>query len=302
MKKKYNYICCLCVLLFYACVSDLPFGGEYDGIPTVNCMLKNDSVQTLSLTRAVKISDSYIFKEIQDAEIFLSDDDSIVGHFIRTGYGNWQLRYRPVSGQEYHLKVLLADGTELTASTTMPYWTYILPDMAKDKYPSKHFVQYTADLPCWVMIIASDSLLLGASRPTRNDRLRLYIGTDHPNVDRFNEDENLLSKISLADTPAFLYYIRIKADSQIEEQGIPFRLQTNYEYSTFVCFQTASEEYDKYMKTSFDKILMRLGETDPGIWFDETIVYSNIHNGTGIFAAYYEHFFNYNHGNSFSGF
>ena len=298
-KKPYFILLPALLLLLYGCVSELPFGGEYDGMPTVNCLLKNDSTQTLNLTRAVKISGSHIFKEIPDAEISLSLGDSVVGYFTKQAYATWELKYKPVSGREYNLTVLLADGTELTASTTMPHRSDILPIVAKDKFPSRNFVQRKADLPCWIMMFSSDELLLGSSRPQKNDQMYPEIGTDHPNADRFNEEGNMASYIPLADTPAFLFYIRIKPDDSESDSEIPFRLQSLSGFSTLICFQTASEEYDRYMKTSFDKILMRLDETDPLIWFDETKVFSNIRNGTGIFAAYYEHFFNYNNDNSF---
>ena len=39
---------------------------------------------------------------------------------------------------------------------------------------------------------------------------------------------------------------------------------------------------------------MRLDDSDPIIWFDETEVFSNINNGVGIFAAYSDRFYNYN--------
>ena len=81
--------------------------------------------------------------------------------------------------------------------------------------------------------------------------------------------------------------------------AIPFKLQASFGFHTCICFRTASAEYDKYIKTSMQKILMRSDETDPGIWFDETKVFSNIDNGTGIFAAYYNQYFNYNDDDSY---
>jgi len=171
--------------------------------------------------------------------------------------------------------------------------------IAIDKYPSKNFIQYTAGFPCWITVLTSDSLLLPTSRPKIKDIARDEIGTNHPFADRFNQYGNLLEFIPSADTPKFNYYIRIKPD--LMNDSIPFKLQTNYGFHTFICFRTASIEYDNYLKTSLQKITMRLDDTDPIIWFDESKVFSNITNGTGIFAAYSDQFFNYNDDNSYFG-
>jgi len=298
---KLNFLFFIFVFFFVvtSCVTELPFDEQSTTIPVVNCVLTNDSIQKLSLTQSVKISAAYVFKEIKSAVITLSMGDSMVGSFVRLGTDNWQLKYTPQPGMQYQLKVVLADGRILTASTVMPKRTSIYQKKELDKYPSKNFVQYTSELPCWVVILRTDSMLLPKSRPTKKDAAKDNIGTDHPLADRFNQQGSLMGFIPTADTPQFLFYIRIQSDSTAVVNGLPFKLQTNYGYHTFICFRTSSEEYDKYMKTSMQKIMMRLDDSDPIIWFDESKVFSNINNGTGIFAAYSDQFFNYNDDNSY---
>ena len=292
---RLNYIYLLILLLSSSCVKELPFNEEDSSIPVVNCVLKNDSIQTLTLTRSIKLSEAYIFKEIKDAEIYLLIGESLVGNFAYASYKNWQLKYVPIPNTEYQLMVKLGNGTELTATTTMPKNLIIYPNFAEDRFPSKNYFQCNAELPCWVSILSSDHVLLYDARPVYGDGFIEEIGTDHPNVDRFNSDGNLVSSIPSADTPSFLFYIRIEADSTINNSSnIPFKLQASYGEHSFVCFRTASLEYDKYLKTSFQKIWMRLDDSDPIIWFDETEVFSNINNGVGIFAAYSDRFYNYN--------
>jgi len=296
--KISNWVLLLFFLTFFSsCVTNLPINELNYSVPVVNCVLTNDSIQRLSLTQSVKVNASYIFKEIKDAAITLSIHDSIVGSFTRLGYDNWQLKYTPQSGKIYCLKVALTNGKVLTATTVMPKRNLIHQTIAIDKYPSKNFIQYTAGFPCWITVLTSDSLLLPTSRPKIKDIARDEIGTNHPFADRFNQYGNLLEFIPSADTPKFNYYIRIKPD--LMNDSIPFKLQTNYGFHTFICFRTASIEYDNYLKTSLQKITMRLDDTDPIIWFDESKVFSNITNGTGIFAAYSDQFFNYNDDNTY---
>ncbi len=285
---------------FTSCVTDIDYTVQSESIPVINCLLTNDTVQRLSITRAVKMNDSYIFKEIKNAKICLFQDEIEVGCFSRLSYDNWQLKFTPLSGKTYRLKVVLADGKMLSAKTVMPARVQLKQDKSIDKFPSKNFIQNSLGSPFWITILYSDSILKPYSRPKTKDGARTAIGTDHMLVDRFNENGNLLGFLPTSDTPGFDYYIRIKPDSITFP--IPFKLQTSFGFHTYICFRTASVEYDKYLKTSLQKILMRKDEDDPGTWFDETKVYSNINNGTGIFAAYTDQYFNYNDDDSYFGY
>lgn len=294
-------VCVLSVIFtFSSCVTDIDYTEQSTSIPVINCLLTNDTVQRLSITRSVKMNDSYIFKEIKDAEISLYQGEIELGNFIRISYNNWQLKYTPLSGKTYHIKVILPDGQILTASTEMPKMVQISQNKSIDKFPSKNFFQNSSGSPCWITILNSDSILKPYSRPKTKDVARTAIGTNHFLADSFNQNGNLLDFLPSSDTPGFDYYIRIKPDSI--NDPIAFKLQTSFDFHTFICFRTASAEYDKYLKTSLQKMLMRKDEDDPGTWFDETKVYSNINNGTGIFAAYTDQYFNYNDDNDYFGY
>lgn len=301
LKFLTGILCFLFVIFtFFSCVTDIDYNEQSTSIPVINCLLTNDTVQRLSITRSVKMNDSYIFKEIKDAVISLYQDEIEVGNFVRISYDNWQMKYTPLSGKTYHIKVILSDGQILSATTVMPEKVIIKQNKSIDKFPSKNFLQNSFDSPCWITIINSDNILKPYSRPTTKDWASTAIGTNHLLVDRFNQNGNLLDFLPTSDTPKFDYYIRIKSDSITD--AISFKLQASFGFHTYICFRTASTEYDKYLKTSMQKILMRRDETDPGTWFDETKVYSNINNGIGIFAAYADQYFNYNDDDSYFGY
>lgn len=288
----------LVLLVFISCVTDLPIDELGTGIPVVNCVLRNDTVQTLSLSRTVNISSTYAFKEINNAQIELYEENKLIGNFEKKSYNRWELKYTPAENSVYHLVIrLLDESTILTATTTMPARNIIIKNEDSDVYPSKNFYQFTAKLPCWCYVIKSNRVLINSATPERDDYLQDEIGTDHPLVDQFNmEQKNLTDFLPLADTPAYYFYIRIKNDTinDYYDDGIEFKIQTNYANHNLIGFRTCSIEYDKYLKSSFQKVLMRIDPDDPLIWFDQTNVYSNVSNGFGIFGAYNEKFFIYN--------
>jgi hypothetical protein len=289
-----------CFGLCNSCISDLPFEAERSIVPVVNCLLTNDSVQTLSLTQSVKITDRYVFKEIEQAEISLSANGALIGRFERTDYDHWQLNYLPEAGTTYQLLVQLPDGTELTASTTMPEADLFTPLINEDRYPSRNFRQTTANAPCWIYILNNRTSppVYEDPVPDKNATLNEYLGTDHPLIDRFNRDDYLLKMLSEATVPGYLFYIRIQASPDMKDGGEQFRLQTYFGLESFVCLRSASDEYDRYFKSSLQKMFVYQSEDDPAQWFDESRVYSNITNGTGIFAAYNEQLIYYE-GNEF---
>ncbi|MDR3246952.1 MAG: DUF4249 domain-containing protein, partial [Prevotellaceae bacterium] len=274
------------VCLFNACVGDLPIDVDDADVAVVNCILTVDTVQNLSLSRAVKITENYYTStEIKEAQVILQSNGQVIGEFERKGYGNWQLNYTPVPGTAYQLLVTLQDGTELTASTKMPYTLSFSPENEKNKHPTKNFRQWSFYAPCWIYHLAETNRPedLVHPAPSRTARLAELIGTDHQLIDRFNEIGNVTEFV--AAMPVYSYYIRIKPAELSTKEGIPFRLQFRSQYA-FIYFLTASDEYDQYLKSSLQKMEVYQSEDDPVQWFDEYKVYSNINNGKGIFAAY----------------
>jgi len=283
-------------IMFFSCVKELPFDTKESEVPVVNCLLTNDSVQELSLTQSVKITDPYYFKEIKDAEISLFADSVPVGYFERKSYGTWQLNYTPVEGAKYQLLVKLPDGRELKASTTMPAADSFYPLINKDRYPTRNFTQFTADFPCWIYCIYDDEMPQDYMHlsPSYKSSLNNELGTNHPWIDGFNRHDNMSDITLPATMPFYDYYLRIQSFPDTILEGISFGIQTNYSYYAYVYFRTASEEYDRYLKSSIQKMNNYRDESDPGQMFDETRVYSNIENGSGIFGAYNEHLIFYN--------
>lgn len=282
-------------LLLQSCVEDLVIHTEETDKVVVNCLLKNDSTQTLTLSRCSTIGGTLSVQEVKDVVPVLYRNDSEVGRFERKSYGLWELKHTPISGSSYRLEVHFSDGRILKATTRMPANVGILVDsVGQDK--DKYFTQLTANNPCWIFT-------LGQNIYQRTDSIYLYpdqsfylsegVASDHPLADSFNQDLGLFEWNEQVTDPGYTRYLRLKPGDSEQLLPIPFRLQS---YFNFVFFRTASPEYDQYLKTSLQRMIVCSDEDDPGIWFDEGVVFSNIENGVGIFGAYSDsyHFYSGN--------
>jgi hypothetical protein len=288
-------ICIIVGVSLFSCVEDLPFHSEDTSKHVVNCMLTNDSVQTLTLSWSTVNGESTSTKEVKADSIVLYQNDSVVGCFERKSFGYWTLNYTPIARSTYHLEIALSGGVVLKATTVMPGNVEIAADSIDDN-GNNYFTQSTANNPCWVFTLEQYSYL-------NTDSVYLYpdasfylcdgVASNHPLADNFNQDITLFEWNELVTDPAFSYYLRLKSSSDNQPFPISFRLQS---YFNFAFFRTASTDYDQYLKTSLQKIYSCIDEDDPAIWFDESTVYSNIENGIGIFGAYSDLFFFYSNG------
>ena len=283
---------------FTSCVKELPFDSAEGEVPVVNCLLINDTIQSLSLTQSVKITDPLYVKEIPDAEISLSTNGEVVGYFERKSYGTWQLKYTPVEGNVYDLLVKLADGKELKATTTMPVANRFEPQIDEDRYPTRNFIQYTEGFPCWIYILRDGDLAQDLMHPVPGPKAVMAnnLGTDNPLIDPFNKHQNMSDLNIDVTMPFYDFYLRIQSLPDSIQLTVPFGIQAGYSYYSYIYFRTVSEEYDLYLKSSIQKMNIYLDPDDPVHMFDESRVYSNIRNGVGIFGAYSEHltYYNYN--------
>lgn len=271
---------------FCGCVEDAPLIIEITNEVVANCILQDTDTQTLTLVYSKSSDGGLYYEPIQEAEIKLFENDTLVGEFFKVGSRTWEINFRPEFGASYQLEILIPDWEDIHASTTMP--TAPLVELVNSEHYIKRFYQATQQYPQWLFVLNSTfderwENFFETPQINSSDRLLADIATNHPSVDGFNQRGNLSDIIGSASSlPAYLFYIRL---SPIIEPTT-FDVEANYYSTCFVVFRNSSPEYDQYFKTSFQKMLIYEDEDDPGTWFDESVVYSNIENGIGIFGAY----------------
>ncbi len=289
--NKYRGLLALLVVMlttFVSCVKDIDLEEKREQKIVVNCVLTPDSIQTLSLTYSNPLNLFY-YDEVETATATLYCDSIKVGGFEKTGYSQWQLKHTPEAGRKYQLKVEVPGWPELNASTSMPHAVRIIKSDGNNTSTRRYFNQYYAETPYWMFIIAQrkDTIMVTpAVMP--GDKMTTSLGTNHLYSDNFNTSDNMMfydTGGKDGTTREHIAYIRITQPEEKTEDEIPFYLEGNL-HKSLVFFRAASAEYDAYMKSSVQKMMVYDTFDDPSSWFDEDEIYTNIDNGLGIFAAY----------------
>lgn len=279
------------ILSFYfllSCTKAVDFEPSFEKQVVVNCVLDGQSsVQRLTLSYSNTLSDFY-YERITEAKITLYADDIPVGDFRVDEYNEWYLNYRPLTGKTYRLTVEIPGESLIEATTTMPARIpvkHIAGTDLPDAFMQKYFFQEAYDCAYWIFVM---SKTVETTRPAEKEQLQMSLGTDHTDCDRFNMSGSMMSSsfgsnyLSLEQ----IAYLRITPQT-----GKSYRFYVEAPVgNSWHCFRAASAEYDKYLKTSVQKMLVYQSFDDPSQWFDENTVYSNIQNGLGIFGAYTDMF------------
>lgn len=273
-----------------ACTEELEFSSSFEKKVTVNCLLGDSDVQTMTLTwNTVKGVFKYEYVEDADAMLFL--DGKEVGRFSYEGKGIWSIEHHPVAGGTYRLEISVPGEKLINATTTMP----AKADVKRKRFDYKsetvkYFTEESRNGVFWVFVMKRNPLeMIDPDKEPEildSDILATVIGTDHRSVDNFNvSDQKIFTDfgtpgISL-EHPA---YLRISEPEDQAPYPYEFFIESELDNSTVV-FRTVSDEYDKYLKTSLLKAMAYESEDDITSYFEENRIYSNIRNGIGIFGA-----------------
>lgn len=283
--KKYILLAAAVPLLFlHGCVEPIDFNPPGERKAVVNCILTTDAVQKLTLNYTSKHGQNY-YEEIPNATIMLFEGNKAVGKFQKSAYAEWELDYRPKAGLTYKLVAQIPEQKELTATTVFPNRLPVRRLKELDGEGKRHFEKDSAGV-FWAFAFEKPEDVI--MRPVVIDpkyQLLSKIGSNYPKIDKFNHHQ--IDEASGTSQKHFAY-LRMLADETTS------RFYLEELYSCVVVFRAASDEYDRYLKTSLAKMLVYESFDDPTQWLDESEIFSNIKNGVGIFGAYSDMVFNCN--------
>lgn len=181
------------IVFFCSCVRDLDMSLGQDPVVVVECVLQDESPQTLNLFLA-KAGDSTKMIPITEAEVLLIDktSGSEAGYFINSGTREWKLDYAAIPEHEYRLEVEVPGHDAIYAEDSMPAVIKILAkNINKIFAPSYDFdnygedfsgtIYYLEELPEYSWIYALDY-----NPQTGKHVIAEQICTDYPWVDNFN--------------------------------------------------------------------------------------------------------------------
>lgn len=298
MNKNILPVFLLLAVFLFSCTEGIDFSDEYEKKVTVNLILEDKDTQELSLCFNAEPG-TYRYTSIKDADVRLFEDGTEVGKFIYQSWRNWTLDYRPKAGHTYSLSVKVPEYEEITAETTMPrnVKVGIQRDRSWDTVTHKitdyrkYFLQKSASDPYWIFVMRRHTLYDILDQKNLEiepeDRLENSIGSDHIALDNFNVEDFLMFTDVAGPAGQSLShpgYLRIEKTDDSLEYPLIFFIEASL-VNSIVVFRAASDEYDKYMKSSLIKAYAYQAEDDITSYFEENTVYSNIEGGLGIFAA-----------------
>ena len=303
MKRFCFHLYCFfpALLSFVGCSEVFEFKEVLDRQVVVNCILTDNSVQTLSLMWTLDTKTSKV-EGIDGADVTLLDvtGGGPVVTFSSKGNGNYQANYTPAQGHEYELTINIPDREPITAMTRFPSKAKIeyCPSSLNDCIVFFRVTKGSPDISWFFRVV-----------PFYGDSYQYnYLATTLEGVDDFNLSEmpvgygyfyrdNMPFDNETCDailSSCFHYGALRMSLLSSDVYNSVFPVLTFYKYTGMPyegglsnpgpmdhwTFVTVSEEYDLYLK---DLLRSKLGE-----WrdmFSRFNIYSNIDSATGIFGA-----------------
>lgn len=308
------------VLVVTSCIEEINLDTTDSRAITVNCILTNSSQQVLELCYSKKYSDED-FVPVTNADVSLycvrNSDTIFVGAFNYAGASKWVLNYTPQLGTDYILNVKVDDFRLISAKTSMPHGFSVEtmsypPNPSSSEYINAKGCKIITDYDCILWVYGKN--LVSDLSPRTNEIVSL-ITTNHHNVDNFNLSDftltnytgeiksNGLSYYSGLTFYLHNYYLRLNHPQGYTNSygyhllsdnfpgpdgnswGPLFLLAGTFTDYAEIEFMNVSPEYDKYIKTSYSLWKAKKDESDFTSIFDNTMAFSNIENGIGIFGA-----------------
>lgn len=285
--RKYFFFAFL-LYVISGCIEPVNIVPPKDKVVVVNCLITYQDFQTLKLNYAAARGSSN-YEEVTNARASLYFNGEYIGDFQKKGFGEWKLKYRPTGKGEYKLVVNIPNHDEITATTYLGAGRKVWRCRQLDSKYKKHFKASSAGA-FWAFAFRKDKDSTYASMNIKIDkefRLIEEIGSNYPCIDSFNIIDE---EVPMTYSQKHYFYLRMLDNLTAGEVDFfidPLR-------SSIVVFRMSSNEYDQYLKSSLAKLNIYDAEGDPARWLNDSEIYSNVKNGTGIFAAYYDLIYNCN--------
>jgi hypothetical protein len=326
---RHIFLFTITALFISGCVDLLPSKSNNSGAVVVNCLLNDDDVQKLKLTRTRNVEGSNGFDFITHAKAYLfelSESGShLKGEFKFIGNGDYTLDYRPEPGKRYKLVVSTPEGEDLYAETQMPKAVIAMP-ISKHKllyywYREKKadglipdFEQYAEGVkkgidmyilektllkyPIWISLLTSNTLHENTLSSIPDDYKLSSKITGGNGTHRFS----LFNKLNPGDSTDYNYWLYYtmelfeKSEISYHDWKFIFFRELDSTVMTAFSIKTLSSEYDTYLKSVMTKAWTFQDETGLSSMFDVSKIYTNINGGYGVFGAYSEELIFYNRG------
>lgn len=280
----FAFCCLLFQVLLTSCEEEVNLVFEHEPKLCLNCILNPDSVVKARLTLSHSLDHASAFTPVSDGVITLYEGESLFGILTPVGNGNYKLDKKPAEGKVYKITAEAINYNTISGETIIP----LKPDI-EYAFVETGRLSYDTTLVTYIMKVSIND------RPGRDNywitrnwvvHNRKYGGgvsqINAPFVDEFNR---------MIDTEALYgfthsYGLRLSDegfDGQKMEFDIPYFFDpTPTRYDVAVHFIRASDDYDKYLKTTIINLMKEHSDVP---FFEPVQMHSNIENGYGIFGS-----------------
>ena len=310
----------LCLLAcIFSCTKevDLPFPTTGRQV-VLNGILHPDSTIRITLTETIPLNETQSFPTVDNATVVLYEDDRIVDTLMLQ-QDEYVLDYYPQAGKQYRIEAQVPTYGVVRAFDIMPsppIFNVCYQQDTNDQYmfadaiinisiynPEQEAHSYWVDITSIkydgrVCEEIEDSLICDNGSPvffrpktegyesfsTLPDPFNSYINNIAGGVRAYDEYIRINSEATTSETIA----LDIASPTPYYYLATYSALHDSLSYSLNVI--NASEAYDRYLKSSITYYLaFDYGNPDdqrPNPFAEPIEIYSNVENGTGIFAAY----------------
>ena len=238
-------------------VNGLLIAGEKPIITVKNSYLASDTVPIIldnnSLEHMITDATVVLYSDSNEVDTLKFSDSIVFQGFILKGYTTDSLI--PTEGSTYHLVVNVPDYGVLTASTTVPS-SPKLDTVIKHADTSMYYSDVIVDVVIDDSCVTPEYYFFSAYAP--------YY-TEDPNCITFSQNLLLPDK-SFNGTP---YTLTLTVDHHLSE----------------LYFYKANSDLGVYIQSLYNQVRERNFNDFPNPFQEPVVVYCNIQNGTGIFAA-----------------
>lgn len=319
MKPIYPF--CLSFILLSQCTqdTDLAFPNAPNQL-VLNSILHPDSVIKVYLTRSASIADSANqFSAMEGATVLLYENDTLVDRLAFED-GSYQINYYPTAGRRYTVEVKAEGYPTVTASDVVPqavdvtacykpqdwyvYNTMAVQATINDRGTEENYYwlslsidQYERiDFDLWVECRRSNDF---DECPRYDSSTVITTKSSHMvSYSTLPDEFNSIVDNTSGGVREYQDYIRIGDESidgttftlELTGGGPLYRYQELMELdsnqSLSLQLVSASQTYDRYLKSSLIYYYNNEFFDEPNPFAEPVKIYSNVENGTGIFAAF----------------
>ena len=281
MKQILNCLTFMFALLSIAsCVENIDLDTREDRLVTVNCILRNDTIQKLYLTYSHP-KDSQLITPITDARVSLSCNGNKIGNFEHIGGNEYLLEYEPECGEEYLLEVEVENEDKIFAKTVFPLKHEV---KSIENYPGTLLYDYLNPLPelqkfniftgIGLDIRCEQDCLLWLYVMKTNEgnskrEIAKFLASDHKNLDAFNVSDSTIRyyKVDKSGNRPANFYTEIMSGWQMCTVQEWQKIETRTDYPLQYCYLRI--EHPKSYVQYLDYVKMGT-EYNSGVAIDST--------------------------------